>query len=100
METTVCAKCGNTGIIGNGPTSFNPKACDCGLTNHAKGTVRKPTPYDGKRAEVIAKAHPHYGDIAYCRGAEMTGSGWGMVFENTETSQSFFVFKGTDIKWI
>lgn len=29
---SVCAMCGGTGIIGNGPTSFNPKPCHCTLT--------------------------------------------------------------------
>jgi len=26
---TVCAMCRGTGVIGNGPTSFNPQPCSC-----------------------------------------------------------------------
>lgn len=36
------------------------------------GVKRIASPYDGKRAKIIAKDHPWYDNIAYCRGAERT----------------------------
>lgn len=30
----VCAMCGGTGIIGKGPTSFNPQTCPCQLETY------------------------------------------------------------------
>lgn len=61
---------------------------------------RTPSPYDGKRAKIIAKDHPWYDNIAYCRGAEHTIVGLAMVFEDVESGAEFMVFKGNEIKWI
>lgn len=58
------------------------------------------TLYDGKRALITDKDHPHYNEIAECKGSQMTGIGWGMLFERIDSEERFFVFKGDKIKWI
>lgn len=62
---------------------------------------RKVTPYDGRRAKITEKSHPHFNAIAECLGAELTSLGkWGMVFKCIETEIEFFIFNGKEVKWI
>lgn len=70
------------------------------MTQEQQKPETRETPYDGKRAKVIDKEHPWFDTICTCLRAEMTGIGWGMVFEDIETGHTFFIFKGKQIKWI
>lgn len=63
-------------------------------------TEIKPTKFDGKRAKIIAKDHPHYNVIAECKGMSRTPLGLGMVFKDVETDIEFFVFDGKEVKWV
>jgi hypothetical protein len=56
------------------------------------------TQFDGKTAFVIGD-HPHRGAFAICLGADTTHAGPGLVFENINTKERFFVFKPNHIEW-
>ena len=60
------------------------------------------TEFDGKKAIVVDKKHPHYGAIATCMGAEFVGAleKHGMRFKRIDTNEEFFVFDGKQTKWI
>lgn len=58
------------------------------------------TKFDGKKAIVIAKDHPHYNAVAICKGADRTCAGLGMKFEDVNTYEEFYVFNGKEIQWV
>jgi len=65
------------------------------------GTNLKQTEFDGRRAMIIAKNHPHKGELALCIGAQFNVAlgVWRMVFKNERTGQEFEVGGGGDILW-
>lgn len=64
------------------------------MENHIK------TKFDGKKAIVIAKKHPHYNSVAICKGSNRTCVGIGMKFEDVNTYEEFYVFDDKEVMWI
>lgn len=56
------------------------------------------TPYDGKEAMIIGN-HPHEGASAICLGCDTTNAGPGLMFENKNTEERFFVFNPNNVAW-
>ena len=62
--------------------------------------MHKQTKFDGKKALIIDKNHPHYEVTAICMGADLTNIGWGMKFKNVNSDEEFYVFDGKGVRWI
>ena len=60
---------------------------------------RQKTKFDGKKALIVGKKHPHNGATCECMGLEETNVGLGLVFKRNDTNEEFFVFKPEDIIW-
>lgn len=58
------------------------------------------TSYDGKRAKITKRDHPHYDEIAICLGSKKTSIGTGFVFKDTQSDIEYFVFNIKEVKFI
>ncbi len=58
------------------------------------------TDFDGKRAKITKRDHPHYDEIATCVGKKRTSIGMGFIFKSIETDVEFYVFNIKEVKFI
>lgn len=56
--------------------------------------------FDGNKAIIIDKEHPHFDCMAICKGVEHTSVGYAMRFSRDGTKEEFFIYHGRQIRWI
>lgn len=67
------------------------------MENNQYGKLK--TEFDDRKALIIGN-HPHADEVAICKGADRLITGYGLYFENVKTGESFYVFKGQNVKWL
>ena len=63
--------------------------------------ARQATQFDGKKALIVGKKHPHEGKTAVCVGADVAKiiNKPALIFKDSDDHE-FFVFEPKDIQWI